>query len=497
MRSEGFKDKVLKFFQQEQEDLVKRNGGRENFRIKNFTLRGGKYRDSSDASLFNKFFKDSIDQGNTVYSYEGKQEFVDLSQQYEEELEQIEKEYNDTLKHGTVSYYIHEDWGDDYPFTYDMTGTIEIAIPSHFVEEIPEEEDILGRYGDSSGSLRDELEDYSIYISREQTHISEGPSGDLFIDLYKDSSDSSEYNHHYGDDGLHPDAFTEFCNDFQREFDEEYDKIVGIVKDWMIQRGFAKPTPARILEDKIFEEEIRLQNFDLTDREGDNLDQVEIIADQELTVKVPSWPDVSSASASSGAGNIHKKLTNMQMDRLISQIEAMLIGTINAKHGAYEKQKWLPIVNKPANPYNYVNNYDLEEGLPEIRVKSNYTNRISIVATFILHDDDLQEKVDKIEANLMQLDKNWTFLMTKVQAMIDSYFKGIEEDILLQQRQQQDQQKLSGLLGSKNPYWSVKSQKPLYPELEKPRTKGDEYRDMILRRGKYAPKPENPEKESK
>ena len=51
-RIEGFKKRVTSWLQDEQKDLIQRNGGREQFRSNNFVLRGGSYRDSNDGDLF-------------------------------------------------------------------------------------------------------------------------------------------------------------------------------------------------------------------------------------------------------------------------------------------------------------------------------------------------------------------------------------------------------------------------------------------------------------
>jgi len=529
LRMPEFKEKVAKWTRDKQEDLISRNGGRENFRIDNFVLRGGSYRDSSDGALFNNFFNDSFDHGNTTHRFQGQDSLVGIGDQYERELEEMREEWNRELDHCHVDYLIN-DWEGDQ-FTYDMSGYLMIAIPQSSIYEEPEEHDIHGesRYGSnwqekwlknqvrkygllpkdepSIGELRakeilqannlsvnaphkpvslvDRLEEIGYEtpsMSTEQANV-ESFREYLKITIYFDQPEDhvDHYsNDHYNDDGLHPDAFDEFCSELSRNYDQEYDKIVEATNDWLITRRFGKIPPARELEEKIYEEEIHLNHFEMYERDHDELGTVIISATGKINLKT------SHALGQTSGWNISQQV---DLPGIKKDVFNVFLRTLQSDAIHYDRQQWLPFADtikfgKEPNPYAAS-----KLGMPKITIDSDRATNITIDVEFELKDSHSKAAVDATEKNLQIFDKRWDGLIRSAQAIVQRTLMGQEQQARQAQPQQTDQQKLSSLLGAKQRPGTWRKDPKLIPDPQTPEEiSAADKRDFILKRGKYAPK---------
>tara|TARA_Y100000034_G_scaffold104648_1_gene131365 strand:+ start:20617 stop:22932 length:2316 start_codon:yes stop_codon:yes gene_type:complete len=490
-RATGFKDALVDWFRKNQADIVERNGGRTQFRKDNFVMRGGSYRDTSDGALFNNFFQDNLDHGNTAHSFQGEESLVDISEQYEAELEEMKETWNNQWKHCWADYD-SDSYFDMDGFYYSISGGCNVTIPKSFpMLEEPDEQDITGGYhwdkdsGDKQ-SLKDHLDDHGFYVSSEGANVYTDNNGELEISLYVEEDE----NQHYGDDGRHPDQFDEYCNELNSNFEEEYEKLFGVVKEWLILNGHAETPPARELEDKLWgvedhPPEIPLQNFVLMDRDDDELGIVYITAQTKL-------PITTSTRLGDPNKYGHRELKNQvderKMAMMIDQIKRAFLGSLNADARHYDRQQWLPFpdMQKPDNPYVVGH-----EGLPEIKVDGDHQGVIRIEASFVLKDDMSQEEVDNTQRYLLTLDRNWGGLVQRAQQIIQQTLWDREEEEIQSAQAANDQEKLSRLLSGRPKRPQLPQQGPRLfqePDTRTPeQKKNDDLRDRILKRGKYAP----------
>lgn len=527
-RIEGFKKRVTKWLQDGQADLIQRNGGREKFRSNNFILRGGSYRDTPDGSLFNSFFDDAMDRGNTTHEFQGQESLVNMSDQFREEIEEMQETWNKQLKHTWVSWYENDDYGDDQPFDYTISGGINILIPDSMIIDEPADGDIHGESNDwawkrnwiqqqvkkhglmpdgetwvnpqdaeailkKNGksvsppakpvSLRDRLIEHGRDdppISQESANVSSEGSN-LEIQVY-----TEDYEHdwdHRGEDGRHPDSFDSYAESIKNNFEDYYEEIVAITKDWLIERGFAETPAARELEDQIDNNEIVLKNFELYERETGDADELgfgTIGARAKLPVKTSS-----KLASDKGTGwSLKNQVDERKMASMIDQIKRAFLGSLKGAANHYDRQQWLPTMQKEPNPYAAS-----EEGLPKIEVESDGFGNLKIDVEFHLNDEDSEEKIESIKRNLMVFDNSWQMLLKTASQIIEKTLWSREEEE--RQAAQGDQQKLSALLSKSRPQWPPQNKPQLIPEPPVEKTPeqlaNDDRRDRILRRGKYAP----------
>lgn len=476
-RVEEFGEKVTNWLRQEQNDLIKRNGGRTEFRIKNFVLRGGSYRDSTDASLFNNFFDDELDSGNTVHEFQGEESLVDIADQYREELDEMQDNWDQELKHCYVRW---EEYDWDGPFEYAIYGGVSIKIPSDLINEEPEEDDVT----EGENSLTKRLYNHGIWGLGEEGAWINLDSENLEIHL-----EVIDEERNIDEDGRHPDDFNNYCRILKDEYDDNYDKIVAITKDWLIENNFAHYPPARELETEIEEGKIKLNHFHLYERDKDEPGVVSVQAE----VKLPIKPSPILSGKGGMIWDLGQQLGKPQMANMINQIHRMFLGSLASAARNYDRQQWLPFMDKPPNPY-----IASKSGLPKINVYTDMKYRIGsnsesiiINVEYELNDNASKEEIENIRNNLQIFDKNWDGLISSAQQVIQNTLWNKEQEEI--QKAQGDQQKLSALLGAKQrPSSTPQNPETLFKEPEMPRTYADNLRDKILKRGKYAPKEETP-----
>jgi hypothetical protein len=136
-----FQRQVTDWAKAKQQDVV----GDRRLRAKDFHRRGGKYADNSDGELFNKFFGDYLDSGNTGFGNADK-EGEDIAAQQRQEIEEIHTRWERQFKHAFTSYEEYDGDGEDgngVSFYWD--GSISVEIPSSLVSDDIEETDLNNR----------------------------------------------------------------------------------------------------------------------------------------------------------------------------------------------------------------------------------------------------------------------------------------------------------------------------------------------------------------
>jgi len=492
-RIAGFQKRINRWLRDEQKDLIKRNGGREQFRSDNFVLRGGSYRDSDDGPLFNNFFNDAMDRGNTTHEFKGQESLVNMSEHYRTELEEMEETWNQTLKRTFVNYEEHDDYDDGGQFDYRIDGGINIITPGMKFLEQPDDEDIYE--SSKTVSLRDRLIEHGHDdppISSD--HAGVKVSGDnLQISIYTNDYEHGAEGYEMNDHGRDPNDFDNYADNMWRNYEENYEDILAITKDWLIERGFAENPPARELEEELWD--INLKNFEILERNTGDVEELGFFVVQAASnIPIKTSKKLAGqaiAEKKYGGWQLKNQVDKHKMTTMIEQIKRAFLGGLQGAANHYDRQQWLPTMGKDENPYT-----SSEEGLPKIEIESDVSgNNLKINVEFSLHDDDSSKKVEATKRNLMTFDKSWSDLLQTAHQIIEKTLWSREEEE--RQAAQGDQQKLSDLLGNKaRPAWPPQRDAKLFqePPVEKTpeQLKSDDFRDKITKRGKYSLTPETP-----
>ena len=203
----GFKESLLKWSYENQQDKLKG----ERVSLKDFTLSGGSYQDSTGSSLLNSFFNDKLDKGDV--EYDGEDDYHGTIAQMEEELELIQKEYDKKLEFVHPSYYISE---DDEPYVYG-TATIDIEIPENLINhKVIATDAILNK-------LRGSFNNYFTYAESIEFE-------DNKITLRIDS------------EGTTVDEYRSFCESLFSDIEEKKDEIIKYMYQEMYYLKLVNPT---------------------------------------------------------------------------------------------------------------------------------------------------------------------------------------------------------------------------------------------------------------
>lgn len=116
----GFEESLRDWAYKKQQNVLQ--GDRP--KLKDFKLVGGSYEDTSGSELFNTFFQDEEDYGSSEYG--GEQESQSQFEIWEEEVEEIEKEFRN--KFTICSYHVQVEDIDDTPYV-DCYAWIALPLP--------------------------------------------------------------------------------------------------------------------------------------------------------------------------------------------------------------------------------------------------------------------------------------------------------------------------------------------------------------------------------
>ena len=450
MRHPSFVDRIVRWLRHEQEDLVKRNGLNK-FLVKNFKLRGGKYRDSSDSTLFDQYFGDSRNAGqsNTTWEYEGQEFGGSQIEQYRKEIEQINAEYNGTrannwkgiFKYAYTSYYEYDENDDEGRFDYTMSGGLNIVVENIFLQDEPDEDDIWSyRTSEKDGTLVGYLGSYNHDFYNVGSVNINYNNKKLEISISFDNQDE-DYNHR-GDDGLHPDAFRDWCEHVKSEYEDNYDEILELTKHWLIENGYTGSNAAMDLYEKINTNQIRFINFEIDepvkDKDAENASIVfSLFANAD--VKLPNADMLNHRHGKYSFDLMSKMIkrlfSSLMKTRLKSSQKQMSLpfdpqdpafkiqsnDDPNPKSQFDAKQKWFDF--SPLPDPEYTNRFEMrQEGIPDVFISARgYTmkdGRLEVQVIYSFRTTDSEDTVQAALQNIMVYDHNWKDLVNQAEEIV-------------------------------------------------------------------------------
>jgi len=454
--------KVMKWLQEKQQSLIERNGGRKKFTIENFKLRGGSYRDTSDAKLFNTYFGDSKDKGNTTHSYEGHEMMADQAEQYRTELQEIHDKWNGVRAHGQQtrvgkfkhcwsSYYENDDI-EEFDYSVDGGVTLEVPIKLKYVPRV---------------------EDISRYVRKDDergqplTHFLGNYNYWLFHNDYDSVNDISYENklltlelrfnsEHFADEedrefGLHPDAYEHWNEEIEREIDKNYDEIVELIKVWLHQEGFVSDeNPAQDLLKRIQGGKIKFNNFDLVlPGETKSKDEAGWLFSLEAKAIVP----VEDILFYYGG---RRQYSERLIKKMIMKLFTNLMKT---KHTMVQQQLQLPFTRQQQLPFQtdtegekwskltepYESPYQMhQKGVPYITLGKDNVKSMNVKVQYDFQVNDDEETTNAALQNILVYDRNWRDLEAEAKFIVDR-----RTHVIAYGRTNYDQNKQAQLLGGK------------------------------------------------
>jgi hypothetical protein len=199
--------------------------------MRDFVRRGGQYGDNTDGDLFNNFFGDHLDRGNTKWGVTGK-EGADQNEQRREEIEAMSERWNRDLQHCSVSYEEYDGNEDEVEFYWDASMGVDFSLDLFIDPAVAINYEALNR---GKGSLKDVLGDHYFYTENEIGMNSYNGHINFYIDI-------SDSDVRVGG----PDEFNAFCRHVSDDWDDKYDEIVKIIRAWLLDNEYMHPTPARV-----------------------------------------------------------------------------------------------------------------------------------------------------------------------------------------------------------------------------------------------------------
>jgi hypothetical protein len=357
MRNTAFQEQVLDWARKVQEPVV----GDERFRMSDFVRRGGEYADSQDSKLFNEFFGDNLDRGNTSFGMPGEEE-EDTAQRLRNEIEEIHTRWQNDLNHCST-YYEEYDEQHGAEIQFYWNGSMGVEIPKNMLlpERIDEidNSNILNR---GTGSLKDYLSDESFYVG----------DGDINVNNYGDSvSFGIDINDPDRMSGS-PDEYNAYCRSISDDWDDKYDEVRGIILKWLLDNEFATPTPVR----EFSTSEFQFQNFEVKFDGGDMTAAAEGFIGQY-------YPELDTASESTIEPAI-RNMVSMELARIINEL----------KH----PQGYLPGFEPPEVPTNIKEHYLYNLSNFTLRLKRRWDSSIPKIALIITFEaNDLTSEEDMAE----------------------------------------------------------------------------------------------------
>lgn len=447
MRHPSFIDQVSDWLRKEQSDIIKRNGGREKFRIKNFVLRGGNYRDSEDGALFNSYFQDRLDRGNTGWEFEGSEHMIDQLEQLRTEIEEIHELWNGKFKH-CYTGWSELDYYDDNnnEFNYSCEGFVPIVIDMDLYSQ-PDEKDITGSWNDKGNSLLKFLSNYNIdSFDRDKTHINNNSEGHLEIQLGVDGDSDEDYRNRT-DLGRDPNAYDEFCDYMYREYDQKYDDIKKLVEIWF-KINYASNEPAAVgLLEKFKNNEIQFANFEFSENLDKDIDEAEVLFYLTATAKIKVTDPIMAGSQNNRISGPEEKTNfSYSYDMIGKMVNKMFKGVMDATYKGEKQQLKLPFTsndmsnkqmqlpfktdtsNSPLNFYDpkigvndkSENKYRLHQNaLPQIFISAMPHFYITATVTFYFNITDDKKLVQQALLNAKVYDRNWQSLIENAELAIN------------------------------------------------------------------------------
>lgn len=405
-----FQRQVTDWAKEKQQTIL----GNTRLRARDFHRRGGKYSDNSDGELFNRFFGDHLDSGNTGFGAAGK-EGEDLAQQQRDEIEAIDARWQRELKYASISYEEYDGDGEDEDgVTFYWDGSISVEIPSGRVSDEIEESDLNNRrYSDRlqknlKQTLYNALTDANFYVGRNGITMDDhSDSAYLYIDITPEDETSGG-----------PDDYDSFCQSVYRDWDSKYEEVRAAVYKWLVNRGFIESTPVRN-----FQDQSNLTHFQIMHEDG----ELEAIA---------TAPIGTSSVLGNGPGYHNPQAHERFLAPVQEQIKKMVFGELQrivAMHKARPRQQqYLPGFDKPPQTsMGEPETYDLSHfqiGVQEnVRVRNDRAFALTI--KFSAHDATTQEEMNQIKDLIGTIDNIFPRIVSECGRWLQNYDWQFQRDL--------------------------------------------------------------------
>lgn len=215
--------------------------------MKEFELMGGSYQDTSGSNLFNNFFGDEEDYGNTTYA--GGEE-ANMFDQYEEEVDQIEREFRDKF---TICWFnASVEDGDGEPYVY-YSGGVQFEIP---------EDLLIDNYPPHAPYSKDEDSDYQKRNKIDKALKTWANHNNVY-DVQEVEIDGNEirFNLDDNDGGNDPDAFRSFLETTLTDIEKNKDELLASLYHEFVLLGLAKENKVHYIAQNWDEHPHQFQNF--------------------------------------------------------------------------------------------------------------------------------------------------------------------------------------------------------------------------------------------
>jgi len=212
-----------------------------------FELMGGSYQDTLGSELFNHLFGDDLDSGEAEYG--GEDEHHRMAEQMQNEVDRIEREYQNKFK--ICSFYATVEDADGHPYVH-YSGTVGLSIPDELmVNPGPRtmgDSDEPG-FWDKRRKIHDAIKQWARDNDIYGINDIDISGGDVRIDLYDEGGNND------------PDSFRSFLANELTDIDENRDKLNAGIYNLFIQLGLAKQNKVNYISNNWDEHPHQFQNF--------------------------------------------------------------------------------------------------------------------------------------------------------------------------------------------------------------------------------------------
>jgi hypothetical protein len=337
--------------------------GGHRWRMNEFMRRGGDYSDSDDSTLFNRFFEDHLDRGNTT-GVPGKGQEAE-NERRRNEIRQIHDAWRNRFIYCSVDYDGEE---DDDEVVFFWSGNMRVYIPQNqFGSEISEL-----YMGSGAGSLREALSDKDFYFRE----INVDPVRNHIYGDYVNFIFNIECNLCAGD----PDGYDTFCNEVFRDYDSKYDQIKKVTTNWLYENEHIPPSPVRKFMVDIENEIHQFKNFKVNWDKGDLVAYAEANIGQSNSFSTYMTSSVKEFS----------ETVEVEVRKLVENEIKKIIASQKSTGGYSPGFEPAPSKRETYNPYLF-----------NVKVSINYPNfimmEIQFAATDLTTQEEMSEMIDMLK----------------------------------------------------------------------------------------------------
>lgn len=244
----GMLETVRKWALESQQEKI----GNKRVRMKDFILVGGYYRDTEASELFNLLFGDELDSGDAEYGGKNKSRQA-LFDEYEEEIERIQREFNN-FKIVDFSAEV-ERFDDGMPYVY-YRGYFNLRLPDNVVLNIPEDDTSQRPTERPSYKLKELIKkwasDNDVYL--EDVEIYDNViTGQITDDSV----------------GVAPDDLRSFVNLTLKPIDKNADFLLASLYKTLVSNGYLASTKVTSMYDSGDEHDYHFNNFEWHEDDND------------------------------------------------------------------------------------------------------------------------------------------------------------------------------------------------------------------------------------